>query len=111
MAEVEQYRKLVCDFLLAQCPPDEDHGEVESQLILDSERDRYLLIDMGWQDLKRIYACVIHLEIREGKIWIQRNMTETDIATALVESGIPKEDIILGLQPAYKRPYTGYGAA
>jgi hypothetical protein len=24
---------------------------------------------------------------------------------------IPKEDIVLGLHPAYKRPYTGYGVA
>jgi hypothetical protein len=25
--------------------------------------------------------------------------------------GIPKEDIVLGLHPPYKRPYTGYGVA
>ncbi|NEO03241.1 MAG: XisI protein, partial [Moorea sp. SIO3I7] len=29
----------------------------------------------------------------------------------LVEMGIPKDDIILGLHPSYKRPYTGYGVA
>ncbi|PZO37604.1 MAG: hypothetical protein DCF17_15660 [Shackletoniella antarctica] len=25
--------------------------------------------------------------------------------------GVPKEDIVLGLHPVYKRPYTGYGVA
>jgi len=25
--------------------------------------------------------------------------------------GVPKEDIILGLHPPYKRPYTDYGVA
>ncbi|MGB3403955.1 MAG: element excision factor XisI family protein [Microcoleaceae cyanobacterium] len=29
----------------------------------------------------------------------------------LVLMGVPKEDIILGLHPPYKRPYTGYGVA
>ena len=38
-------------------------------------------------------------------------MTETDLAAALMEMGVAKEDIILGLHPPYKRPYTGYGVA
>jgi hypothetical protein len=25
--------------------------------------------------------------------------------------GIPKHDIVLGIHPPYKRPYTGYGVA
>jgi len=25
--------------------------------------------------------------------------------------GVPREDIVLGLQPPYKRPYTDYGVA
>jgi len=25
--------------------------------------------------------------------------------------GVAKEDIVLGLHPSYKRPYTGYGVA
>jgi XisI protein len=51
------------------------------------------------------------MDIKDGKIWIQRNMTEADLAQELVEMGVPKEDIVLGLHPAYKRPYTGYGVA
>lgn len=42
---------------------------------------------------------------------IQRNMTEADLAQKLVEKGVPKEDIVLGLHPHYKRPLTGYGVA
>jgi hypothetical protein len=53
----------------------------------------------------------MHLDIKDGKIWIQRNMTEMDIAAELVEKGVAREDIVLGLHPPYKRPYTGYGVA
>lgn len=38
-------------------------------------------------------------------------MTEVDIAQELVDMGVSKEDIILGLHPPYKRSYTGYGVA
>lgn len=38
-------------------------------------------------------------------------MTEVDLGQALVDKGIPNSDIILGLQPSYKRPYTNYGVA
>ena len=46
-----------------------------------------------------------------NKVWIQRNMTEAVLAQDLVDMGIPKEDIVIGLHPSYKRPYTGYGVA
>ncbi|MEO0989129.1 MAG: XisI protein, partial [Cyanobacteria bacterium J06639_14] len=84
---------------------------IEYQLVFDSEHDHYQLLDVGWEDLKRIYNCYIHIDIRHGKVWIQRNMTETDLAQALLELGVSKEDIILGLHPPYKRPLTGYGVA
>ena len=38
-------------------------------------------------------------------------MTDADLAQELENMGVPKEDIVLGLQPPYKRPYTGYGVA
>ncbi len=66
---------------------------------------------MGWKEHQRIYNCVIHLEIREQKIWIQRNQTDRPIADVLISMGVAKEDIILGLQPPYIREYTGLGVA
>ncbi len=86
-------------------------SEIESQLIFDTEHDHYQIIDLGWQDFNRIYNCYIHIDIKDEKIWIQRNMTEADLAGELIELGVPKEDIILGLHPPYKRAYTGYGVA
>jgi XisI protein len=113
MERIAQYRqairKLLTDRTLSD--PSNSQPEIESQLIFDTEHDRYQLLDVGWEELKRIYNCFIHIDIKDGKIWIQRNMTEADLAQELVEMGVPKEDIILGLHPAYKRPYTGYGVA
>ena len=60
---------------------------------------------------KRVYNCFIHLDIKDNKIWIQRNMTEADLAQDLMAMGVVKEDIVLGLHPPYKRPLTGYAVA
>jgi hypothetical protein len=66
---------------------------------------------VGWKGFKRVYHCFIQIDIKDGKIWIQRNMTETDLARELVDMGVVKEEIVLGLHPPYKRPYTGYAVA
>ena len=59
----------------------------------------------------RIYHTVLHFDIKDGKIWLQQNTTDLNIGQELIKMGIPKTDIVLGLHPAYKRPYTGYGVA
>lgn len=110
MDKLEKYRKIVRDFLIEQANSDQASADVECQFVFDSEHDHYQLLDVGWDSLKRIYACYIHIDIKEGQVWIQRNMTEANIAALLVEVGIPKEDIVIGLHPPYKRPHTGYGA-
>jgi hypothetical protein len=73
---------------------EEDNPDIECQLIFDEKNDHYQLLDVGWQGLKRVYTCFIHLDIKDGKIWIQRNMTETEyctrisrIATIILRSG------------------------
>lgn len=113
MERLEQYRQAIRQLLAAHASFEQNNSdaEIESQLIFDTEHDHYQLLDIGWEDLKRVYNCFIHLDIKNGKIWIQRNMTEADLAEELVEMGVPKEDIVLGLHPIYKRPYTGYGVA
>jgi hypothetical protein len=68
-------------------------------------------MNVGWVELKRVYNCFIHIDIKDGKIWLQQNWTEEDPAADLVEMGVPREGIVLGLHPPYKQPYTDYGVA
>ena len=111
MEKLEHYRQCICQLIAEQATSPTDNPDVECQLIFDPEHDHYQLLDVGWEGLQRVYTCFIHMDIKAGKIWIQRNRTETDIARSLAELGVPPEDIVLGLHPPYKRPYTGYGVA
>jgi uncharacterized hydantoinase/oxoprolinase family protein len=51
------------------------------------------------------------LDIKDGKVWIQKNDTDRLIAQELVGLGVAREDIVLGLQPVYARVDTGYSVA
>jgi hypothetical protein len=50
----------------------------------------------------------IHVDIKDGKVWIQHNMTDQPIAEELVALGIPQDQIVLGFHPPYVRPHTGF---
>ena len=46
------------------------NNQTEVKLIFDTDRDHYQVINIGWQELTRIFGCIIYVEIKDGKIWI-----------------------------------------
>jgi len=84
------------------------YGDVEVQLIMDRENHHYQLLNVGWNKDRRVRGCLLHIDIKDGKIWIQHDGTEIGVANELLESGISKEDIVLAFHPPYKRKYTGF---
>jgi hypothetical protein len=111
LEKVQNYRTIIKQILSQYATYKPSHGEIEMQTLLDNEQDRYQVLAIGWDNDKRIYGCSMQFDIKAGKIWIQANNTDIDIAEALVAKGVPKEDIVIGLQPDYLRQYTGYAIA
>ena len=62
-----------------------------------------------WDGPRRVHGSVIHLDIIDGKIWLQYDGTNRPVADELMEAGVPKEDIVLAFHPARVRPLTGFG--
>ena len=60
----------------------------EIELIIDQDRTHYLLVEIGWQNYRRIYGTLIHIDLIKNKIWIQQDGTEEGIANELVKQGI-----------------------
>ena len=59
-------------------------------------------------DNTRIYGCVIHVDIRDGKIWVQHDGTEEAIADQLVEKGVAKKEIVIAYHAPNLRKYTEF---
>ncbi|VXD11608.1 XisI protein [Planktothrix serta PCC 8927] len=104
--EIERYRKLIKSIFEKHSDSADDDQEVETQIAFDLERDRYLMFHLGWRGERRVFGCVIYIEIKGGKIWIQRDGTEEGIANQLIEAGVPKSDIVLGYRSPYMRQFT-----
>jgi hypothetical protein len=109
MARIETYReiveKIIRDYSHLFQP---DFSGVEVKTIIDREGDHYQLARFGWHEDKNYSGCMMHFDIKNGKIWVQHDGTEHGITNDLLEMGVPKEDIVLGFQPPYKRRYMGF---
>jgi hypothetical protein len=93
MDRLEKYRSHIKQLITEHAELCSSTTEIDAQLIFDIEHDHYQLVDVGWENHKRIHSCFLHLDIKDGKVWIQHNGTEDHIAYDLVAKGIPKEDI------------------
>lgn len=108
MDRLERYREIVRSLIGEYAGYKPHNGTIEPEAIVDPVKDHYEVIHSGWDGQVRVHGSVIHLDIKDGKIWVQHDATNRPIAEELVAAGIPKQDIVLGFHPAHLRQYTGY---
>ncbi|WP_377479969.1 MAG: XisI protein [Microcoleus anatoxicus] len=102
------YRDLVKQLLTQYLSYQSSEDSIEMEAVFDEERGRYLLLHVGWRDEERIHGCPIHIDIKDDKIWVQRDFTEAGLAEELVELGVPKNDIVLAFRSPFVRQFTGF---
>ncbi len=111
MDRLTTYRKIIKDLITQYAQIKPAYGDIEIEAIFDETSDHYELIYTGWDEHRRIHGCVLHIDIKGDKVWIQHDGLEGGVAEELVEAGIPREHIVLGFQPPQVRPYTQYATA
>ena len=108
MEKLEKYRDLVKKLINKYGQYKPKYGDIEVQKIFDTQGDHYQLMNVGWHGNRRLRGCVLQIDLKSDKIWIQHDGTEIGVANELVEWGVPKEDIILAYYAPYRRQYTGF---
>ena len=111
MDTLDRYRQIIEKALTEYAAIPYKYGEIESEVIVSRDANTFLIITLGWEAKKRVHGCLIHIDITDGKIWIQRDGTEDGITLDLVDAGIPKDKIVLGFHPPEIRQHTGYAVA
>nr|WP_309689177.1 XisI protein [Armatimonas sp.] len=113
MVALDKKRRIIKEVLgyYASIPYSTPDAQLTPLAVFDDHNDHYLLVTIGWQARHRYHNTVVHLDIIDGKIWLQKDNTDAVIAERLVEAGIPRTEIVLGFQPENVRPYTDYAAA
>jgi|APTNR8051073442_1049403.scaffolds.fasta_scaffold09990_3 hypothetical protein len=113
MDKLKKYQDILVNYLtsfanrskLANMP------EVENRVIVDRDNNSFQMLRIGWHNEHFVFAIVFHFDIKNNKVWFQCNNTELEVVDELMKMGIPKEDIVLGFQPPYARPHTGFATA
>src|SRR5262245_32314791 len=111
MDSLTRYREIVQDILRDYAKDPYSYGDITQELVFDRDADRYLLMLVGRQGLQRVHGCLIHIDIIDGKIWIQRDGTAEGVAQDLRRAGVPKEDIVFGFRPPELREDADYAVA
>lgn len=110
MDTVEAWRDIVERVLTEYATPYR-YGDVRTEVVFDRVRDRYLVVDAGWERGGRVYGTIVHVDIIDGRVWVQYDGTDRPVALELVDAGVPRDRIVLGFREPELRKYTGFAAA
>lgn len=111
MDKLEKLRATVETVLTKYTQPPFVEEGIEIEVVFDRQHDRYLLVEVGWETGVRVHQTIAHLDIINGKIWIQLDKTPNGIATDLLEHNIAKNEIVLGFRSENLRKMSEFAFA
>jgi hypothetical protein len=111
MEQINYYRETIRKLIQQYAQYKPSRGDVQIEVIFDEANDHYELMYAGWNGPYRIHGSVLHLDIRNEKIWIQHDGTEDGIANELVNAGIPRDRIVLAFKSPELRRHTDFAVA
>ena len=97
MDKVVNYDQILKSLVLKYAALKPDYSTNEWQPICDPERGEYLLVKfvVGKDGFSKNKYSIFHLRLKNGKILVAENNTDSDIVGELMEMGIRKQDLIL----------------
>jgi hypothetical protein len=108
MDTLAYYRDIVRKLIFEYANHKPANGQIEVEAVIDSERDHYEVVHVGWDGVRRVHGSVVHIDIIDNKVWIQYDGTSESVAEALLQAGIPREAIVLGFHPVELRQHTDF---
>ncbi len=111
MEKIAKYQKTIkkiLDDYISSMPPGPDE---EVYLVEDPAKMNYLIYHNSWRQSSRSYGCILHVRIKNEKVYVEYDGTDEGFADLFAEAHIPKEDIVLAFHAPAKRQYTGFAVA
>jgi hypothetical protein len=96
MDKIEDYNHILQSLILKYAALKPAYSTNEWQPICDAEHGEYLLLKFvtGKDGTSKNKYSIFHLRLKNGKILIEENNTDSDIVGELLEMGIRKQDVI-----------------
>jgi hypothetical protein len=111
MDRTAEYRDLIKRLIHDYASVKPSYGNVDVEVIADDAGGHYELWHIGWNGWERIHVCILHIDLKGGKIWIQHDGTPDGFADELMAAGIPASQIVLAFHPPSERHLTPFAVA
>ena len=111
MATLEHFISIVEATLEDYAQIQYSSGNIERHTVFDRSKGRFLIMLEGWEGETRIHGCLIDVQIKGDKLWIERDGTENGVALDFERQGVPKSQIVLAFYSPAHRLLTDYPAA
>ncbi|MFB2880273.1 MULTISPECIES: XisI protein [Floridanema] len=106
MDTTASYREIVKQVILKYAKLRPSHGNIRLDPVFDEMRDRYALMQVGWDSGKRVRGNLIYITLQDGKIYIEYDGMEHGITHDLIAQGISKDNIVLAFLPDSQLSFT-----
>lgn len=103
---IEKIQEVIKEYLQDLRQPSNQH--ITFVPVIDMKDLHFQIIGYGWENNRRMFNMLFHLDIIKDKIWIQEDKMEYSIAERLLEKGLDKQQIVLAYIPNHLRQYTEY---
>lgn len=111
MDRINEYIQIIRRVLqeVADYVPNEEG--VRKKIIVDDLNGHYQLLQTGWKNRRRIHGTLLHIDVRDGKVWVEHDGTNPEIVQDLLDAGIPAHDMVLGFHPPQLRHHTEFAVS
>ena len=100
MDRLNKYQTIISD-VLEEVAKQVQSALIEALLSIDHIHRQYILMTDGWEDTKRYYTPLVHVDLKEdAKVWLRCDNTDLEIGQMLIDRGIAVQDIV----PAFYSP-------
>jgi len=109
MALVTDYTEIVKGVIREYAAVKPSVGDIRVETVFDDAQGHYELMYSGWARQTRVHGPVLHLDVHDGKIWVEHDGTNTGVVDDLLAAGVPPSDIVLAFHHPNVRAHTGFG--
>ncbi len=94
-----KYQEIIKQVIMKYARLRPSHGDIRLDVVFDQDRNRYALMQTGWDQGRRVRGNLIYITLQDDKVYIEYDGIEHGITQDLISRGIDEENIILAFQP------------
>lgn len=99
MDTLAKYRDIVKQVIEQYAKLRPSHGDIRLDVVFDEARNRYALMQVGWDRGRRVRGNLIYITLQNEKVYLEYDGIGHGIVDDLIARGVPEDKIVLAYLP------------